>query len=262
MSRPSVSAGRDVERLVEGAVGGPDAERGVEDQQRLAHRVHDVLGVVLDVLDQRSSFHHRYPPACFERSPRRGVTGGRRGRVMGRDDRSSESGPGRSSPPGRRKLRRREEGGLSFRHAQSLRRPAATALLAEDEPVPVCLDVGRFLPGIRRDSGSSPALRHVASPRMRQAEAASRSVFRLGIGPWPHTDHDHSPAARTVQPRVAPPEGKPLSIIPGTAAAVRVRCSARLGVTCGHWTPRLRGRCRAISQDPRRTAPPRTPHGR
>ena len=49
--------GRDVERLVEGAVGGPDAQRGVEDQQRLAHRVDDVLGVVLNILDQRSSFH-------------------------------------------------------------------------------------------------------------------------------------------------------------------------------------------------------------
>ncbi len=53
--------GRDVERLVEGAVGGLDAERGVEDQQGLADRVHDVLGVVLDVLDQRSSFHHARP---------------------------------------------------------------------------------------------------------------------------------------------------------------------------------------------------------
>src|SRR5438105_2608359 len=45
--------GRDVERLVEGAVGGPDAQRGVQDQQRLAHRVHDVLGVGLDGLQVR-----------------------------------------------------------------------------------------------------------------------------------------------------------------------------------------------------------------
>ena len=58
--------GRDVERLVEGAVGRPDAQRGVEDQQRLAHRVHDVLGVVLDVLDDwfsrhRGSLRHASP---------------------------------------------------------------------------------------------------------------------------------------------------------------------------------------------------------
>ena len=43
--------GRDVERLVELAVGGPDAQRGVEDKQRLAHRVNDVLGVVLNIFD-------------------------------------------------------------------------------------------------------------------------------------------------------------------------------------------------------------------
>ncbi len=44
-------SGRDVERLVEGAVGRPDPQGGVEDQQGLAHRVHDVLGVILDILD-------------------------------------------------------------------------------------------------------------------------------------------------------------------------------------------------------------------
>ncbi len=58
--------GRDVERLVEGAVGGPDAQRGVEDQQGLAHRVDDVLGVVLNVFDQRSLFHHGHPAGCSE----------------------------------------------------------------------------------------------------------------------------------------------------------------------------------------------------
>ena len=50
--------GGDVEGLVEGAVGGPDAQGGVEDQQGLAHRVDDVLRVVLNILDQRCSIHH------------------------------------------------------------------------------------------------------------------------------------------------------------------------------------------------------------
>ena len=58
--------GRDVERLVEGAVGGPDAQRGVEDQQGLAHRVHDVLGVVLNILDQWLSSHRGPPPSRFD----------------------------------------------------------------------------------------------------------------------------------------------------------------------------------------------------
>ena len=58
--------GRDVKRVVEGAVGGVDAQRGVEDQQGLAHRVHDVLGIVLNILDQRFSFHQAHPSACFE----------------------------------------------------------------------------------------------------------------------------------------------------------------------------------------------------
>ncbi len=43
--------GRDVERLVEGAVGGPDAQRGVEDQQGLSHRLHNVLGIFPGRLD-------------------------------------------------------------------------------------------------------------------------------------------------------------------------------------------------------------------
>ena len=50
--------GRDMKRLIESAVGGPNAQRGVEDQQGLAHRIHDVLGIVLNILDQRFSFHH------------------------------------------------------------------------------------------------------------------------------------------------------------------------------------------------------------
>ena len=61
--------GRDVERLVEGAVGGPDAQRGVEDQQRLAHRIDDVLGVVLNILDQWFTYHSGPPMrADYERS--------------------------------------------------------------------------------------------------------------------------------------------------------------------------------------------------
>ena len=57
--------GRDVKGLVEGAVGGPDAQGGVEDQQGLAHRIDDVLGVVLNIvnlLNQWFSFHPRDPP--------------------------------------------------------------------------------------------------------------------------------------------------------------------------------------------------------
>ena len=45
--------GRDVKGLVEGAVGGADAQGGVEDQQRLAHRIHDVLRVGFDGLQIR-----------------------------------------------------------------------------------------------------------------------------------------------------------------------------------------------------------------
>ena len=63
--------GRDVERLVEGAVGGPDAQRGVEDQQGLAHRVDDVLGVVLNILDQWFSSHRGPPPLSFDVPPGR-----------------------------------------------------------------------------------------------------------------------------------------------------------------------------------------------
>ena len=57
--------GRNVKGLIEGAVGGPDAQGGVEDQQRLAHRVHDVQGVVLNILNEWFSSHPRGPPACF-----------------------------------------------------------------------------------------------------------------------------------------------------------------------------------------------------
>ena len=41
---------RDVKGLIESAVGGPDAQGGVEDQQRLTHRIDDVLGVGFDGL--------------------------------------------------------------------------------------------------------------------------------------------------------------------------------------------------------------------
>ena len=55
--------GRDVERLVEGAVGRADAQGGVEDEERLADRVHDVLCVVLEVVGQRSAVHHAHRSA-------------------------------------------------------------------------------------------------------------------------------------------------------------------------------------------------------
>src|SRR5436190_11765216 len=53
--------GRDVKGLIESAVGKPDAQGGVEDQQRLAHRFDDVQGVVLNVLKQGFSFHQWHP---------------------------------------------------------------------------------------------------------------------------------------------------------------------------------------------------------
>ena len=49
--------GRDVKGLIESSVGGPDAQGGVEDRQRLAHGVDDVLGVGFDILDQGFSCH-------------------------------------------------------------------------------------------------------------------------------------------------------------------------------------------------------------
>ena len=62
--------------LIEGAVGGLDAQRGVEHQERLAHRVHDVLGVVLDILNERfSPLIRGVLSACFSTpgSPRPAV---------------------------------------------------------------------------------------------------------------------------------------------------------------------------------------------
>ena len=50
--------GGDVKCLIEGAVSALHTQRGVEDQQRLAHRVHDVLRIRLDVFNQLCSFHH------------------------------------------------------------------------------------------------------------------------------------------------------------------------------------------------------------
>ena len=58
---------RDVEGLIEGAVGGLDAQRRVEDQERLAHRVDDVLGVGLDILDQWFLRHRSREAALFRR---------------------------------------------------------------------------------------------------------------------------------------------------------------------------------------------------
>jgi hypothetical protein len=55
-----------MERLVKRAVGGLDAQRGIQNQQRLAHRVDNVLGVILNIVDNRSSFHYGHPFACFE----------------------------------------------------------------------------------------------------------------------------------------------------------------------------------------------------
>src|SRR5207244_2527187 len=45
--------GRDMKGLIESTVGGADAQAGVEDQQGLTHRVHDVLGVGFDGLQIR-----------------------------------------------------------------------------------------------------------------------------------------------------------------------------------------------------------------
>src|SRR5688500_4389966 len=45
--------GRDVKRLIESAIGGSDAQCGVEDQQRLSHRIDDVLSVGFDGLQIR-----------------------------------------------------------------------------------------------------------------------------------------------------------------------------------------------------------------
>ena len=49
-----------MKRLIESAVGRPHAQGGVENQQRLAHRIDDVQGVVLNIFDKRSSFCHGY----------------------------------------------------------------------------------------------------------------------------------------------------------------------------------------------------------
>ncbi len=57
--------GGDVKGLIESAVGGADAQGGVEDQQRLAHRIDDVQGVVLNILDQWLRFHPQQPPVCL-----------------------------------------------------------------------------------------------------------------------------------------------------------------------------------------------------
>ena len=46
--------GRNVERLVKRAVGGLDAQRGIQNQQGLAHRVDNVLSVILNIVDKRS----------------------------------------------------------------------------------------------------------------------------------------------------------------------------------------------------------------
>ena len=46
MNLPTVSAGVDAEGAVEGAVGAFDAQVGVEHEQRFAHGLDDVLGVI------------------------------------------------------------------------------------------------------------------------------------------------------------------------------------------------------------------------
>ena len=56
--------GGDVKGLIESAVGGADAQGGVEHQQRLAHRVDDVLGVRFDVFNKRI-WLHRGPISNF-----------------------------------------------------------------------------------------------------------------------------------------------------------------------------------------------------
>src|SRR5204862_900863 len=44
---------RDMKGLVKGTVRGVNAETAVEDQQRLANGVHDILGVGFDLFDQQ-----------------------------------------------------------------------------------------------------------------------------------------------------------------------------------------------------------------
>ena len=61
--------GRDVKCLVEGAIGGPDAQRRIQNQQGLAHRVDDVLSVVLNIFHEWAWFYHGHPRASFGGSP-------------------------------------------------------------------------------------------------------------------------------------------------------------------------------------------------
>ena len=57
--------GRDVKGLIESAIGGLHAQSGVEDQQRLAHRVDDVHRIVLNIFDERLGFHPKQPLVGF-----------------------------------------------------------------------------------------------------------------------------------------------------------------------------------------------------
>lgn len=43
---------RDVKRLIKRSIGGPNSQRRVQNQQRLPHRIDDVLRVVLNVVNQ------------------------------------------------------------------------------------------------------------------------------------------------------------------------------------------------------------------
>jgi hypothetical protein len=58
--------GGDLKGLIEGAVGGPDAQGGVENQQRFAHRINDVQGVVLNILNQWLRIHQQHPLVRFQ----------------------------------------------------------------------------------------------------------------------------------------------------------------------------------------------------
>jgi hypothetical protein len=60
---------RNMKGLIERAVGGLDPQRCVQDQQRLAYGVDDVLSIVFNVFKQSSSIHGGSPSALQEREP-------------------------------------------------------------------------------------------------------------------------------------------------------------------------------------------------
>src|ERR1700741_5418593 len=57
--------GRNVECLVKRAIGGLDAQCSIQYQQGFAHRIDDVLGVILNIVDKRFSFHYGSLSTCL-----------------------------------------------------------------------------------------------------------------------------------------------------------------------------------------------------